>query len=171
MSTTCMLSVYLCLVLITGCYASCPKRPSDGFWKDDQLNGRCILKCYSGFEPSSCHVLRRQQGQEEWNHKIPTCQKESLVSGKTIMVLGAGTAAVVALPAVLAGAGFTAAGVAAGSLAAWVQTSCTAAGGWFAAAQSAGALGAAATTKAGVGAAVATATGAVSSYLSDCELE
>jgi hypothetical protein len=37
------------------------------------------------------------------------------------VAVGAGAATVAAIPAVLAGAGFTAAGVAAGSLAAWIQ--------------------------------------------------
>ncbi|XP_048754642.2 interferon alpha-inducible protein 27-like protein 2B isoform X2 [Ostrea edulis] len=169
MATTGMLLVSLCLVLITGGSAFCPRDPVNGFWDEDKWNERCILRCHSGFEPSSCHVLRFQR--ENWNHDIPTCQTASLVSGKTLVAVGAGTAAVVALPAVLAGAGFTAAGVAAGSLAAWIQAPFTAAGGWFAAAQSAGVVGAAATTKAGVGATVATATRAVSSFFSNCEPE
>lgn len=47
---------------------------------------------------------------------------EWLVSGKTLAVVGTGVAAaVVATPVVLAGAGFTATGVAAGSLAAMFQ--------------------------------------------------
>ncbi|XP_048754641.1 interferon alpha-inducible protein 27-like protein 2B isoform X2 [Ostrea edulis] len=169
MSTTGMLLVSLCLVLITGGYAFCPGDPPNGFWDEDQWNERCILRCHSGFEPSSCHVIRFHR--EKWNHNIPICQTEPLVSGKTLVAVGAGTAAVVALPAVLAGAGFTAAGVAAGSLAAWIQAPFTAAGGWFAASQSAGVIGAAATTKAGVGATVATATHAVSSFFSNCEQE
>ncbi|XP_056006967.1 uncharacterized protein LOC125665805 isoform X1 [Ostrea edulis] len=119
MATTGMLLVSLCLVLITGGSAFCPRDPVNGFWDEDKWNERCILRCHSGFEPSSCHVLRFQR--ENWNHDIPTCQTASLVSGKTLVAVGAGTAAVVALPAVLAGAGFTAAGVAAGSLAAWIQ--------------------------------------------------
>lgn len=48
---------------------------------------------------------------------------ESLVSGKTVLAVGTGVAAVLATPAVLAGAGFTAAGVAAGSIAAMLQVS------------------------------------------------
>nr|XP_022306207.1 interferon alpha-inducible protein 27-like protein 2B isoform X2 [Crassostrea virginica] len=71
---------------------------------------------------------------------------------KVIAAVGAGAAAVVAAPAVLAGAGFTSAGVAAGSVAAMIQTPATAAGTWFALSQSAGVLGMAATTKAAVGA-------------------
>lgn len=43
------------------------------------------------------------------------------VSGKTLAAVGTGVAAVVATPLVLAGAGFTAAGVAAGSIAAMIQ--------------------------------------------------
>lgn len=46
---------------------------------------------------------------------------ERLVSGKTLLAVGTGVAAVVATPVVLAGAGFTATGVAAGSLAAMFQ--------------------------------------------------
>nr|XP_022306205.1 interferon alpha-inducible protein 27-like protein 2B isoform X1 [Crassostrea virginica] len=72
--------------------------------------------------------------------------------GEVIAAVGAGAAAVVAAPAVLAGAGFTSAGVAAGSVAAMIQTPATAAGTWFALSQSAGVLGMAATTKAAVGA-------------------
>lgn len=43
------------------------------------------------------------------------------VSGKTLVAVGTGVAAVVATPVLLAGAGFTAAGVAAGSIAAMLQ--------------------------------------------------
>lgn len=43
------------------------------------------------------------------------------VSGKTLMAVGTGVVAVVATPVLLAGAGFTAAGVAAGSIAAMLQ--------------------------------------------------
>ena len=51
---------------------------------------------------------------------------EPIVSGRTLAAVGAGAAAVVAAPAVLAGAGFTAAGVLAGSLAAMLQVlTCT----------------------------------------------
>lgn len=45
------------------------------------------------------------------------------MSGKTVAAVGTGVAAVLAAPAVLAGAGFTAAGVAAGSIAALLQVS------------------------------------------------
>lgn len=45
------------------------------------------------------------------------------MSGKTVAAVGTGVAAVIAAPAVLAGAGFTAAGVAAGSIAALLQVS------------------------------------------------
>lgn len=67
---------------------------------------------------------------------------------------GAGIATVIAAPVVLSTIGFGSAGVAAGSIAAAVQTPATVAGGWFAACQSAGVLGMAATTKLGIGAAV-----------------
>jgi hypothetical protein len=44
-----------------------------------------------------------------------------MVSGKTLVAVGAGITAVVAAPYAIAAAGFTGAGVAAGSLAAWLQ--------------------------------------------------
>lgn len=46
---------------------------------------------------------------------------ERLVSGKTLMAVGSGFAAVVATPVLLAGAGFTATGVTVGSIAAMLQ--------------------------------------------------
>lgn len=46
---------------------------------------------------------------------------EPLVSVKTVAAVGTGVAAVLAAPAILAGVGFTTAGVAAGSLAAMLQ--------------------------------------------------
>lgn len=46
---------------------------------------------------------------------------EWLVSGKTLMAVGTGVVVVAATPFVLAGAGFTSAGVAAGSVAAMLQ--------------------------------------------------
>ncbi|XP_061193843.1 interferon alpha-inducible protein 27-like protein 2B [Saccostrea echinata] len=166
-----LLSWVLCLGLIAGIHCfQCPNNPENGYWDKDSYRERCILRCFDGFEPSDCHVLRPVRGGREWNRGIPDCQEASTVSGKTILAVGVGTAAaVVGVPAVLAGAGFTAAGVAAGSLAAWLQTPFTAAGGWFAASQSAGVLGAAASTKAGVG----TFTGLVTHYFSsgNCEKE
>jgi hypothetical protein len=44
-----------------------------------------------------------------------------MVSGKTLVAVGAGIGAVVAAPYALAAAGFTGAGVAACSLASWLQ--------------------------------------------------
>ncbi|XP_062619279.1 interferon alpha-inducible protein 27-like protein 2B [Saccostrea cucullata] len=166
-----LLSLILCFGLISliHCF-QCPNNPENGHWDADSYNERCILRCDDGFEPSDCHVLRPVRDGREWNHDIPVCQEASMVSGKTIVAVGVGTAAaVVGVPAVLAGAGFTAAGVAAGSLAAWLQTPLTAAGGWFAASQSAGVLGAAATTKAGVGTLMGMATRYFSS--GNCEQE
>ena len=69
-------------------------------------------------------------------NKVNVCMKltknifklvsEPIVSGRTLAAVSAGVAAVAAAPAVLAGAGFTAAGVAAGSLAAMLQVlTCT----------------------------------------------
>ena len=51
---------------------------------------------------------------------------EPIVSGRTLAAVGAGAAAAVAVPLAVAGAGFTTAGVAAGSLAAMLQVlACT----------------------------------------------
>ncbi|CAG2249869.1 unnamed protein product [Mytilus edulis] len=79
---------------------------------------------------------------------------DPLTSG--VVAVAAGVTATVAAPLVLSAAGFGAAGVAAGTVAAWIQTPITAAGGWFAVCQSAGVLGMAASTKVAIGATVGT---------------
>lgn len=118
-----------------------------------------------------CHVIRYSHRHGKWNHDVPSCQKEWPVSGKTLAAVGTGVAAVVATPVVLAGAGFTAAGVAAGSIAAMIQTPLTAVGSWFALSQSAGVVGTALATKGVVGASTSAITYATLGLLSDCEKE
>ena len=56
-----------------------------------------------------------------------------------------------ATPVLLSAAGFGAAGVTAGSFAAWIQGPAVASGSWFAASQSAGVLGVSAATNTLVG--------------------
>ncbi|XP_052069294.1 interferon alpha-inducible protein 27-like protein 2B [Mytilus californianus] len=68
----------------------------------------------------------------------------------TVAATAVGVTATVAAPFVLSAVGFGAAGVMAGSWAAWLKTSVTVGGGWFATCQSAGVLGMAATTKAAI---------------------
>lgn len=82
-----------------------------------------------------------------------------------VVAVAAGVTATVAAPFVLSAAGFGAAGVAAGTVAAWIQTPITAAGGWFAVCQSAGVLGMAASTKVAIGATVGTVAGAVTKFI------
>ncbi|XP_061193686.1 interferon alpha-inducible protein 27-like protein 2B [Saccostrea echinata] len=148
----------------------CPENPKNGFWYEEKEKGRCILRCEKGYEPSNCHVLRLVKG--KWNHEIPHCKNATWISAKSILTAEVGSAAaVVGVPAALTAAGFTSAGVAAGSLAAWLQTPFTAAGSWFAASQSAGVLGAAASTKLGVGTLTGLATRFLSSKFSNCEKE
>ncbi|XP_065929143.1 interferon alpha-inducible protein 27-like protein 2A [Magallana gigas] len=135
------------------------------------MGGVLILRCFREYEPSGCNVIRYSYREGKWNHDVPDCQEKTLVSGKTVAAVGTGVAAVLAAPAVLAGAGFTAAGVAAGSIAALLQTPFTAAGSWFALSQSAGVIGTAATTKGAVGAVTGAITYAASSMFSNCEKE
>lgn len=166
-----VLFVCLCVGLVSKVDSFCPRDPMHGYWKEDTPNGRCILRCFRGYEPSGCHVIRYSYREGKWNHDVPSCQVETLVSGKTVAAVGTGVAAVLAAPAVLAGAGFTAAGVAAGSIAALLQTPFTAAGSWFALSQSAGVIGTAATTKGAVGAVTGAITYAASAMFSNCEDE
>lgn len=168
----CVLFVFLRLGLFSYVDSVCPSDPMNGYWIEDTYKGICILRCAGGYEPSGCHVIRYKYWVKKWNRDIPTCQEEWLVSGKTLAVVGTGVAAaVVATPVVLAGAGFTSAGVAAGSLAAMLQTSSTAAGSWFALSQSAGMVGTAVTTKGAVGAVTGAITYITSSAFSNCEAE
>ncbi|XP_065929137.1 interferon alpha-inducible protein 27-like protein 2B isoform X1 [Magallana gigas] len=170
-AVNCVFLVCLCMGLVSYADSKCPKNPDHGYWDEDTEKDRCILRCNGGFEPSGCHVIRYNYWKEKWNHDVPKCQEEWPVSGKTLMVVGTGVAAVVATPVLLAGAGFTAAGVAAGSIAAMLQTPFTAAGGWFALSQSAGVIGTAATTKGAIGAVTGAITYATSSAFSNCEEE
>ncbi|XP_034317222.2 interferon alpha-inducible protein 27-like protein 2B isoform X1 [Magallana gigas] len=166
-----VLLVCLCVGLVSFVDSECPRASSYGFWVEHNNDGRCILKCDDGYEPSGCHVLRYSHNERKWNHDVPTCERKSLVSGKTVVAVGTGVAAVLAAPAVLAGVGFTAAGVAAGSIAAMLQTPFTAAGSWFALSQSAGVVGTALTTKGLVGTVTGAITYATSSKFSNCEAE
>nr|XP_034317205.1 interferon alpha-inducible protein 27-like protein 2B [Crassostrea gigas] len=147
----------------------------------------CILRCDGGYEPSGCHIIRYSHREGNWNHDVPTCQKEWPVSGRTLAavgtgvaavvgtgvaaVVGTGVAAVVIPPVVLAGAGFTATGVAAGSIAAMLQTPLTAVGSWFALSQSAGVVGTALVTKCALGGGASVITYTTLGLLSKCEKE
>ncbi|WAR19301.1 hypothetical protein MAR_001139 [Mya arenaria] len=151
--------------------ADCPERGYDdhGYWtvSDKDLSRRCLLKCYPGYEPDACHVLRRQG--DRWNtEKMPHCVKIPWVRWSTLVKIGAGVAAgagaVVAAPVVLGAAGFTSAGVAAGSIAAGLQGAQVAAGSAFALAQSAGAAGITAGTNAAIGSTVGSAVATAASY-------
>ena len=97
-----------------------------------------------------CEYASRLVRRSEW--------RRGIAKGATI-----GVAVGAAAPVALAAAGFTAAGVAAGSIAAGIQTPLTAAGGWFALAQSVGATGAAVVPSiaSGVGLGAAAVGGAV----------
>ncbi|XP_060563445.1 uncharacterized protein LOC132722876 [Ruditapes philippinarum] len=149
----------------------CPVSVNHGDWEIDYDDGyRCILRCDKGFEPSDCHVIRRGKD-GRWARNIPTCVEPPMVSGKTLVAVGAGIGAVVAAPYALAAAGFTGAGVAACSLASWLQGSATAAGSVFAVSQSAGAAGFAATTQAGIFGAISSTTRYAAELLSGCEEE
>ncbi|XP_062619294.1 interferon alpha-inducible protein 27-like protein 2B [Saccostrea cucullata] len=158
----------LCLGLLGGVSCFCPKNPKHGIWHEEKEEGRCILRCDKGYEPSNCHVLRLVKG--KWNFEIPDCKNASWISGKTLVTAGVGTAAVVALPYTIAAMGFTAAGVTAGSIAAWWQST-SVAGGVFAGLQSAGVVGTGLATKLGVGGVTAAVTNLVSSAFSGCEQE
>uniref|UniRef100_A0A8W8MQ06 Uncharacterized protein n=1 Tax=Magallana gigas TaxID=29159 RepID=A0A8W8MQ06_MAGGI len=85
--------------------------------------------------------------------------------------VGTGVAVVLAMPFVIYGAGFTTAGVAAGSCAATLQTPFTAASSLFAMAQSVGVVGMGTTTKVTIATVTGTITYATSSYFSKCEAE
>ncbi|XP_060575406.1 uncharacterized protein LOC132732893 [Ruditapes philippinarum] len=152
-----------------------------GHWDVDYKEGkRCILRCDPDFVPSGCHVQRK------WIDKMPTCIKDDLYRkakdwGKTglkVTAIGgvAGAAVVAATPVVIGFIGFTSNGVAAGSIAAAVQSSSTAAGSIFAWAQSVGAVGyVGGTGSAVIGGGTGTVTGVASTYLmssfTGCEAE
>ncbi|XP_052271940.1 uncharacterized protein LOC127872652 [Dreissena polymorpha] len=127
-----MLYALILFVLLSGVQGmtreDCPAggRSANGYWdvnnKADEP--RCVLKCFNGYEPDGCHVLRRIQP-DTWNQKIPQCVEKSLIPWKTVAKAGvavaAGAGAVAAAPVVLSAAGFTSAGVAAVSIAAGLQ--------------------------------------------------
>ena len=100
-----------------------------------------------------------EKGVEKSEKTMTSTEKKLLVgAGAAVGAVGLGAAAVVAAPFVLAGAGFTTAGVAAGSLAAGVQSMIGAVGGGslFAGLQSAGAVGLSSAALAGTGVAAGT---------------
>lgn len=114
--------------------------PMHGYWDEDTVKGRCILRCAGGYEPSGCHVIRYSHREGKWNHDVPSCQKELLLWGKTKATMRNGVATV------LAGAGFNAAGAAAGRIAAilhipFAPSNWFAPSSWFAYSQSAGVMG------------------------------
>ncbi|XP_065929142.1 uncharacterized protein [Magallana gigas] len=135
-----VLLVCLCVGLVSFVDSECPRASSYGLWVEHKNDGRCILKCYDGYEPSGCHVLRYSHSEGKYNHDVPTCQRKSLVLGKTVAAVETGVAAVLAAPAVLAGAGFLAAGVAAWPIAAPLQI-LFAPSSWFPIRRSVGVMG------------------------------
>ncbi|XP_052270853.1 interferon alpha-inducible protein 27-like protein 2B isoform X2 [Dreissena polymorpha] len=149
----------------------CPAdgQSGNGYWNVNNKAEvpRCVLKCYEGFEPDRCHVLRRIKP-ETWNRDIPHCVKKSWIPWGTMAKAGvavaAGAGAVAAAPVVLSAVGFTSAGVAAGSIAAGLQGPAVASGSLFALLQSAGAAGLTTGTQAGVFSWVTAVTGAVSTF-------
>ncbi|XP_060575405.1 uncharacterized protein LOC132732892 [Ruditapes philippinarum] len=163
---------------------NCTKDDRDGMehghWDVDYKEGkRCILRCDTDFVPSGCHVQRK------WIDKMPTCIKDDWSRkakdwGKTGLKVTAivgssvafGTAVVAATPVVLGFIGFTSSGVVAGSTAAAVQSSSTAAGSIFAWAQSVGAVGSVGGTGSAV---IGGGTGGASTFLmsafTGCEAE
>lgn len=60
--------LYILLFLLKG-------NPRYGFWMEGKRNDRCILKCFVGFEPSGCHVIRYHYWTKKWNLFVPTCQE------------------------------------------------------------------------------------------------
>lgn len=85
---------------------------------------------------------------------IPTAWSPSANAAKDAIIgVAVGAVVVVAVTPLLGALGFTAAGVAAGSAAAGMQTASITAGSWFAVAQSVGAAGGLSYTAMGAGAA------------------
>lgn len=54
--------------------------PRHGYWDEDTVSGRCILRCDGGYEPSGCHVIRYSHRHGKWNHDVPSCQKGKNIS-------------------------------------------------------------------------------------------
>lgn len=50
-------------------------KPDHGYWDEDTEKDRCILRCYGGYEPSGCHVIRYNYWKEKWTHDAPSCQE------------------------------------------------------------------------------------------------
>lgn len=53
--------------------------PRYGKWIEDTRNDRCILRCFGGFEPSGCHVIRYSHREGKWNHDVPSCQEGNAI--------------------------------------------------------------------------------------------
>uniref|UniRef100_K1R2T9 Uncharacterized protein n=1 Tax=Magallana gigas TaxID=29159 RepID=K1R2T9_MAGGI len=70
-----VLLVCLCVGLVSFVDSECPRDTSNGVWVEYYNDGRCILKCYDGYQPSGCHVLRYSHSEGKWNHDVPTCQR------------------------------------------------------------------------------------------------
>ena len=92
-------------------------------------------------------------------------RRRGIAKGATIAV-----AVAAATPTASVAAGFTSAGVAAGSIAAGIQTPLTAAGSWFALAQSVGATGAAVVPSIAIGSSVGAGIAATGASKKDGEL-
>lgn len=56
-------------------FVSLKGKPDHGYWDEDTEKDRCILRCYGGYEPSGCHVIRYNYWKEKWNHDVPKCQE------------------------------------------------------------------------------------------------
>eukprot|EP00105_Crassostrea_gigas_P031159 XP_011453749.1 PREDICTED: uncharacterized protein LOC105346735 [Crassostrea gigas] len=164
-----VLLVCLCVGLVSFVDSECPRDTSNGVWVEYYNDGRCILKCYDGYQPSGCHVLRYSHSEGKWNHDVPTCQRrgDHFYSSRKDEVAAVQHTLWDALLKVARadlplGPGFGAVGLAAWPIAVTLQ---------FALSQTAGVIGIAATPKGAVGAQTGAITYATSSIFSKCEAE
>lgn len=56
---------------------------SNGYWVEFNNDGRCILRCDDGYEPSGCHVIRYSHSEGKYNHDVPSCQKSKDITEST----------------------------------------------------------------------------------------